>query len=543
MSNNVLFNKLGVMLDESRNAVMKPEAVKRYIDILADLGYNCLMLYTEDTYEVDNQPYFGHNRGRYSQQELKDMDSYAKQKGIELIPCIQTLAHVKPLFRWPVYRAIHDCDDIMLCGEEKTYKLLEDIFASLDKSFTSRIVNIGMDEAHMLGRGRYQDKHGFENRFDILLNHLNKVSEIAKKYDFQLIMWGDMFFRLLNSASGGDYYGGKTEISQEIKDMIPDNVNLVYWDYYSTDKDHYNKNISAHSGIKDNIWFAGGLWTWTGFAPHNEYSIKATTSAFTACIEEGVKNVILTLWGDNGAECSKFSVLPALYYSSQLAKGNNDLDEIKSGFKAKYGIEFDDFTMLDLKGTPSDTGGIVNPDKYLLYNDCFMGMFDNTVNDGCAFSYASAAEKLEKNADNKDFGLIFDSLAKLCRVLAVKSDLGIRTRKAYDSDDKEALKLIAIDYEKTARLLEEFYVAYEKQWMWENKPHGFDVQDIRIGGLIRRIRHCKDRILQYIEGEIAEIEELKEPVLDVNCRSEENNGPVNYNSWEKIVSTNTVAGI
>ena len=47
---------LGVMLDCSRNAVLKPEAVKRYIDILSRLGYNSLMLYTEDTYEVDNQP-------------------------------------------------------------------------------------------------------------------------------------------------------------------------------------------------------------------------------------------------------------------------------------------------------------------------------------------------------------------------------------------------------------------------------------------------------------------------------------------------------
>ena len=64
---------LGVMLDCSRNGVLKPESVKRYIDILSRLGYNCLMLYTEDTYEVDNQPYFGYLRGRYSQEELKEI--------------------------------------------------------------------------------------------------------------------------------------------------------------------------------------------------------------------------------------------------------------------------------------------------------------------------------------------------------------------------------------------------------------------------------------------------------------------------------------
>ena len=39
----------GTMLDCSRNAVMTVESVKHWIDLTADLGYNMLMLYTEDT--------------------------------------------------------------------------------------------------------------------------------------------------------------------------------------------------------------------------------------------------------------------------------------------------------------------------------------------------------------------------------------------------------------------------------------------------------------------------------------------------------------
>ena len=56
----------GCMLDCSRNAVMTVDSVKRWIDITSDLGYNMLMLYTEDTYEIKNQPYFGYLRGRYT---------------------------------------------------------------------------------------------------------------------------------------------------------------------------------------------------------------------------------------------------------------------------------------------------------------------------------------------------------------------------------------------------------------------------------------------------------------------------------------------
>ena len=56
----------GVMLDMSRNAVMTVENVKKYIDNLSKMGFNTLLLYIEDTYEVKNEPYFGYMRGRYT---------------------------------------------------------------------------------------------------------------------------------------------------------------------------------------------------------------------------------------------------------------------------------------------------------------------------------------------------------------------------------------------------------------------------------------------------------------------------------------------
>ena len=63
-------NFFGVMLDCSRNAVMKPEQVKKFATVLKSFGYNMFQLYTEDTYEVENEPYFGYMRGRYTAEEL-----------------------------------------------------------------------------------------------------------------------------------------------------------------------------------------------------------------------------------------------------------------------------------------------------------------------------------------------------------------------------------------------------------------------------------------------------------------------------------------
>ena len=67
------FHSVGAMVDMSRGAVMTVGAVKRYINELSALGMNFLMLYTEDTYEVPEYPYFGYLRGRYTQDELREI--------------------------------------------------------------------------------------------------------------------------------------------------------------------------------------------------------------------------------------------------------------------------------------------------------------------------------------------------------------------------------------------------------------------------------------------------------------------------------------
>ena len=100
------FRSLGTMLDCSRNAVPNLETLKKWVNLTASLGFNTLLLYTEDTYELPDEPYFGYMRGRYTQQELRELDAYACAHGMTLIPCIQTLAHLYAIKRWPEYGSI-----------------------------------------------------------------------------------------------------------------------------------------------------------------------------------------------------------------------------------------------------------------------------------------------------------------------------------------------------------------------------------------------------------------------------------------------------
>lgn len=530
---------LATMLDCSRNAVMNVASVKRWIDLTADLGFNALHLYMEDTYEIENEPYFGHLRGKYSQQELRELDAYAAQKGMEIIPCIQTLAHVNALFHWPVYQKIQDVDDILLAGDARTYELVDRMFATMRNVFRTHTINIGMDEAGLLGLGKYLHQHGYQERYGILMNHLRKVSEIAKKYGFDLLMWGDMFFRL---ASGGEYYADSFEVPETIKSLVPDNVHLVYWDYYSVDTERYERLIDQHNAIKENTWFAGGLWSWSGFAPHNTFSIRAMTSAMTACMNKGVENVIMTLWGDNGSECSKFSMIPSLFYVSQIAKGITDDAQIRRNFEKKFSMPFDAFMLLDLTGTPNESDTyLFNPDKYMLYCDPFMGQFDSRVRSSDGPAYAACAQKLSAWKNHPTYGYLFRSQEALCHVLAAKFDLGVRTRNAYLAGNHAAIQELLGEYDALLSSLDDFYTAYESQWMMENKPHGFDVIDLRLGGLRQRILHCKARLIAYQNGTLSQIEELEEPVLDCHCQPEGTGMPSDLaNWWHRVATANVV---
>lgn len=505
---------LGVMIDMSRNAVMSIDGMRRLVPLLAKMGYNCILLYTEDTYEVNDEPYFGYMRGRYSKEEMKELDALAASYGIEVIPCIQTLAHLSTITRWNKYEM--DTIDILMADEDRTYELVDRMFATLNECFSTRRLHVGMDEAHDLGRGKHLDKYGYETVDAIMKRHLARIIEIANKYDYELMIWSDMFFRPWND---GVYSIPKTTVPKEYVDALPKTVIPVYWDYYSKDEQNYSDMMENHKQLSKECWFAGGVWTWGGFLPHNQFTLDTMRPGLTAARKQGIKHAFMTMWGDNGAECSRFAALPGLFYVAQYAKGVTDEAKIKAKFKSMFGISFDDFMLIDSPNdfAPGETNPKCpkNPAKYMLYNDYFLGHFDRTVADGGKEHFAECERKLLSVAKkSRKYGYLFDNAAKLSAVLKNKYDIGIKTRKAYKAGDKaELLRLANEEYVEISKALTAFAKSFERQWMLENKPYGFEVQDARIGGLMKRTDSCRRRLIDYANGKIDRIPELEEEIL------------------------------
>ena len=528
---------LGVMIDMSRNAVMSMEGLYRFLPLLKKMGYNCVMLYTEDTYEVEGEPFFGYMRGRYSKAELRELDAYAASLGIELIPCIQTLAHLATFLRWN--KVPTDTKDILLVDDERTYELIDRCFASMSESLKSRKIHVGMDEAHMLGRGNHLDIHGYEKVSVLMKRHLDRVCEIAKKYNYEPLIWSDMYFREWNN---GGYFTTE-KVPKEYENSINPDVIPVYWDYYRSKQSDYDAMIENHHKLSKKLWFAGGIWSWAGMIPSNELSLYTMKPALDSCKSHKVKDIFFTMWGDDGGECSHFAQLPALFYLAQYANGNTDEEKIKRKFKSLIGIDFDEFMQIDepnfVQGNRRWTGWdcAANPSKYMLFSDYFIGYLDCTLDEKTDFRayYTEMSKKLSATAKkSRRYGYVFDTAAKLCDVLALKFDLGVRTRKAYKSGDKaELLRLANDEYARLPKLIDIYARAFERQWFADNKPYGFELQDARLGGLIRRTDACRRRILDYVNGKLERIDELEEELLEFA----EQGKPLHYNNAYKTATT------
>ncbi len=512
------YDTLCYMADVSHAATMNMTTVKRFIRILALMGYDSFMLYTEDTFELPGYKYFGYMRGRYTAAELREIDDYAYALGLEVIPCVQTLAHLRTALRWPDFSGYTDTDNILLVGDERTYAYVDAVLKQCRACFRSNRIHVGMDEAHELGRGAYLNRNGWQNVFDIMLKHLERVTAQCKAYGYRPMIWSDMFFRI---AFADQYYVSEGEIPADVIAKVPPEVELVYWDYYNPNPRIVEHMFHCHRQFPNKTVFAGGVWRWGSPAAFNKFSMHAAKVQLDACEAYGCRDVVVTTWSDDNCASSVFATnASTLYFAERCYAGEIAEAHMDRRCTDCFGQSFTDALAFDL---PNDLPGTeiklrpltthpYNPSKYLLYNDPLQGLLDLHFDPQTAApTYKKHAERLLALSERDPrFGYALRVLGLLCRVLELKCDFSYRLQRAYKAGDRAELARMANeDVPAIISRLEEYMVAYREQWYRENKPFNLNVQEIRVGGLIERMRSAAYAIHAYLNGDISAIEELE----------------------------------
>lgn len=515
------FDAKGVMLDMSRAGVMTVEKVKEYIEYMSLLGLNSLMLYMEDTYEVDGYPYFGYLRGRYTKEELKEIDSYGVALNVEVIPCIQTLGHFEQYLKWNESEPIKDTTSVLMTEKEETYKFIEDLIKTVSECFTTKKIHIGMDEAWDLGLGRYLQQNGYKNGTELFINHIRKVNEIILKYGLEPMIWSDMYFRLASKTH--EYYDMDVEISDRERDLLPDNIKVTYWDYYHEDRETYETMIKKHKKLTDRLVFAGGIWLWVGLVPDARLTHITTCAGLSVCRQEGIKDVYATCWGDDGCETDVMFTISGLilYGEYSYSEGIND-ERINKITELLTGVSYSDFIDMSKVLYPLGQDKVII--KQIIYSDPLLNQSEADIEDKSLVNiYNNLYEKYSKLADTASYlNYHFKYIATICKAAVMNIELAYDIRKGYDSNDKEFLA--NINFDSVIECHENLRNIHYNLWNSSYKPYGFENIDGRYGGKIARLKTAKMRINDFAEGRITDIPELKDKKLPFAGQRYRDNG-------------------
>ncbi|KAI9145007.1 glycoside hydrolase superfamily [Paraphysoderma sedebokerense] len=534
-----MFERLGLMIDCSRGGVVKLDKVFYILRCCSLMGLNSIQLYTEDTYEIRGEPFFGYLRGRFTLDELSRIDQYAHDLNIEVIPCIQTLGHLGQILQWPRFYNVRGSHEVLSVNTEDTYMFIERMIKDVTGALRSKKIHLGMDEAYELTKQTFGNKDGTT----VFLEHLNKVVSICRKLNLEPLIWSDMLFCLAakNNSLQGYYDPQSAHVATEkYSHSLPEDLELVYWDYYHTHEDVYENKIQSHKDLGCvNPWVFGGVWTWNRLWTALGFTFECTRSCLRACKKkaansengEGVRNVFVTIWGDDGNECDMYSALPGLLYFAE--QGYTDQDEIdvrrlKQSFRGICGGDFDDFVLAskidDLTNlpTPNDykTHFPPNPGKWLLWEDPISAhlspQYTSSLNDmfSCSvdleshysalfdmLSNATSPSKIKHYPLNKRLKIP----QQIAMVLSLKCHLRERLVSGYKSaktGDKSELESLILDGGRLPKLREEvdrLWKLHRSTWLSTFKPQGLEIIELRYGGLRTRLQTLHERLLSFLK--------------------------------------------
>lgn len=511
------FKTLGVMPSLPTNPLTM-DNLKQYMNSMAAVGMNSLLLYIEDCYELEGYPYFGYLSGRYSRDELKEMDAYADSLGIEVVPCLQTLAHLTTYMRWEEAGPVSETAHSMMVGEEATYTLIEAMLRTMKECFHTNKIHLGMDEARELGLGKYLFEHDYKPKSDLFAEHLNRVKELCKKYDLESQIWSDMVFK----SCGGwdDEYSKRAVITDEVRNAVQ-GVGLMYWDYYKDDKDAYVDVITRHRQIYSDVSFAGGIWNWDGYLPNFDYTMKTMKPAMEACLDTGMETVYATVWDDPRDTFLAHSIYDFAIFSEYCYLGYDcteddihDVGEFLTGYDRKMLSIISEFFL--------GYDGATSMGARFIHCDAFYELMRYPID------YKESAKRFLTAADAlKDYaGLeLADYSRQALMAAAEKAELLSLLRPAYQARDMAVLrKICEVNLPDCIKAVSALGDWQEKLWHKYQKPFAIDGIQMRFAGIVKRLCYQKERLEGFLNGLTDTIPELEETAL--------NNEHATWLTWE-----------
>ncbi|AXT20561.1 beta-N-acetylhexosaminidase [Flavobacteriaceae bacterium AU392] len=281
IKDNPQFRYRGMHLDVGRH-FFSVDFIKKYIDALALLKMNTFHWHlTEDQgWRIEikkypklteigayrNETLIGHYNdqpqqfdgkrygGYYTQEQIKTIVAYAKNKNVTIIPEIELPGHsqaaiaaypelgctdqkVEVATKWGVFENLY-------CPKESTFKFLENVLDEVIQLFPSKYIHIGGDEApktqweHSKFCQDFIKSKGLKDEHELQSYFIARIERYLNSKGKQIIGWDEILEGgLAPNATVMSWRGvnGAVEAAKAHHDVILTPTSHTYFDYYQSD--------------------------------------------------------------------------------------------------------------------------------------------------------------------------------------------------------------------------------------------------------------------------------------------------------------------
>ncbi|MDX1382962.1 MAG: beta-N-acetylhexosaminidase, partial [Thermoanaerobaculia bacterium] len=307
------FPTRGLMLDVSRNKVPTPATLEALVDLLAELKLNQLQLYTEHTFAYAGHEEVWRDSGALTADDVRRLDDYCQQRGIELVPNQNSFGHFHRWLRHDRYRPLAECpqgvrhpwsrdpEPFSLCPTDPgTLDLLADLYSQLLPNFRSSLFNVGLDETFDLGRGRSRAACEERGRGAVYLDFLRRVHRLIAGHGRRMLFWADI----------------AVETPEIVPELPADAIGLL-WGYEASHPFAEQCELLSRAGLE--FWICPGTSSWNSFTGRWTNARDNLAAAARAGARHGASGYLITDWGDNGHLQTLPTSLPGLVAGASFA--------------------------------------------------------------------------------------------------------------------------------------------------------------------------------------------------------------------------------
>jgi hypothetical protein len=219
----------GLMADAAR-VPEDPSYYRRAIDFCREWNMNAYLISLADdqgcALRFKSHPELITHEDALTPEQARDLARYAQQRGVELIPEIESFGHTRYVTGVSQYAGLADR---MPGGEAgfsavtpvspQTLKLMSDLYREVAEIFPSRYLHGGCDEVNWGGSELSRQALRTRSRDEIWAGYLNSLDDVARGLGKEFIVWGD---HVLHERPG--------VLARLNKDVI-----VMDWQYYVTD--------------------------------------------------------------------------------------------------------------------------------------------------------------------------------------------------------------------------------------------------------------------------------------------------------------------